>query len=94
MGGAFAAVLWVIGSAGFSWYVANFGSYNKTYGSLGAVVGFMTWMWISAMIVLIGGEVNAEMEHQTARDTIAAPDKPLGRRGATKADTVAPEAGG
>ena len=68
-GGVFAAVTWVIASAAFSWYVASFGSYNKTYGSLGAAVGFMTWIWISTMIVLVGAELNAEMEQQTARDT-------------------------
>ena len=65
-GSAFAAVAWVIGSAGFSWYVANFGSYNKTYGSLGAVIGFMTWIWISTVIVLVGGELNAEIEAKAA----------------------------
>jgi hypothetical protein len=53
----------------FSFYAANFGNFNATYGSLGAVIGFMTWMWISAITVLIGAELNAEMEHQTARDT-------------------------
>jgi membrane protein len=88
-GGAFAAVAWVVGSAAFSWYVSNFGSYNKTYGSLGAVVGFMTWIWISTIIVLVGGELNAEMEHQTARDTTTGPEVEPGRRGAVKADRVA-----
>ena len=68
-GGAFAAIVWVLVSLAFSWYVAHFGSYNKTYGSLGAAIGFMTWIWISATIVLIGAELNAEMEHQTKRDT-------------------------
>ncbi len=61
-GSAFAAVTWVIGSAAFSYYVSNFGSYNKTYGSLGAVIGFMTWIWISMMIVLLGAELNADLE--------------------------------
>lgn len=93
-GGVLAAVLWVLVSAAFSYYVSHFGSYNKTYGSLGAAIGFMTWIWISSMVVLTGGEVNAEMEHQTARDTTTAPRKPLGQRGAIKADTVAAEAGG
>ncbi len=88
-GSAFAAVAWMIVSLGFSWYVESFGSYNETYGSLGAVVGFMTWIWISAMVVLLGGELNAEMEHQTARDTTTGPDRPMGRRGARMADTVA-----
>jgi membrane protein len=89
-GGAFAAIAWVLVSLAFSWYVAHFGSYNKTYGSLGAAIGFMTWIWISATIVLIGAELNAEMEHQTKRDTTTGAEKPLGARGAKKADTVAP----
>jgi membrane protein len=61
-GSVFAAVAWIAASAGFSWYVANFGNYNKTYGSLGAAVGFMTWIWISTIIVLVGAELNAELE--------------------------------
>jgi membrane protein len=89
-GGAFAAIVWVLVSLAFSWYVAHFGSYNKTYGSLGAAIGFMTWIWISATIVLIGAELNAEMEHQTTRDTTTGAEKPLSARGAHKADTVAP----
>ncbi|CAH2602826.1 Ribonuclease BN [Rhodovastum atsumiense] len=87
-GSVLAVLVWMAGSAGFSWYVANFGGYNKTYGSLGAAVGFMTWIWISAIVVLLGAEVNAELEHQTARDTTTGPDQPLGTRGATKADTL------
>ena len=72
----------------FSWYAANFGSRNKTYGALGAVIGFMTWMWLSTTVVLLGAELDAEMEHQTARDTTTGPEEPLGRRGAQVADTV------
>jgi membrane protein len=87
-GGLAAAVLWVVGSMLFSWYVANFGSYNETYGSLGAVIGFMTWIWISSIIVLMGAEINAEVEHQTAHDTTGGPRQPMGRRGASMADTV------
>ncbi len=68
-GSAIAAILWIGGSLLFSWYVAHFGSYNKTYGSLGAAIGFMTWIWISTIIVLLGAQVNAEMEHQTSQDT-------------------------
>ena len=89
-GGAFAAIVWVLVSLAFSWYVGHFGSYNKTYGSLGAAIGFMTWIWISATVVLVGAELDAEMEHQTRRDTTTGGEKPLGARGATKADTVAP----
>ncbi len=87
-GSAFAALLWIAASMLFSWYVATFDSYNRIYGSLGAVVGFMVWLWISATIVLVGGELNAEMEHQTARDTTEGGVKPLGARGAMKADHV------
>ena len=87
-GGAFAAVAWVIVSFAFSYYVSNFGNYNKTYGSLGAAIGFLTWIWISSMVVLVGAEVDAEMEHQTADDTTTGPAKPRGARGANKADHV------
>jgi membrane protein len=87
-GGIVAAVLWLVGSMLFSWYVSNFGSYNETYGSLGAVIGFMTWIWISSIVVLLGAEINAEMEHQTAKDTTEGPPEPLGHRGATMADTI------
>jgi membrane protein len=87
-GSALAAFLWIAASLLFSWYAANFGSYNKTYGSLGAAIGFMTWIWISTIVVLLGAELDAEMEHQTARDTTEGPPKPLGHRGAAVADTV------
>lgn len=86
-GSALATVLWLIASLLFSWYAANFGSYNKTYGSLGAIVGFMTWLWLSSVVLLLGAEVNAEMEHQTVRDTTVGRDKPIGHRGAWVADT-------
>jgi membrane protein len=88
IGGVVAAVLWLVGSMLFSWYVSNFGSYNETYGSLGAVIGFMTWIWLSTVIVLVGAEINAEMEHQTAKDTTEGAHKPMGTRGAQMADTV------
>ncbi|MBJ6123966.1 YihY/virulence factor BrkB family protein [Microvirga splendida] len=87
-GGVIAAVLWLAVSMLFSWYVANFGSYNETYGSLGAVIGFMTWIWISSIVVLLGAEVNAEMEHQTSKDTTEGAHEPMGTRGARMADTV------
>lgn len=87
-GSALAALLWLAASMLFSWYTANFGSYNETYGSLGAVIGFMTWIWISAIVVLLGAELDAEMERQTARDTTTGPPRPMGERGAWVADTV------
>ncbi|WP_445216995.1 YihY/virulence factor BrkB family protein [Bradyrhizobium sp. Pa8] len=83
-----ATLLWLAASALFSWYAANFGTFNEAYGSLGAVIGFMTWLWLSAIVILLGGELNAEMEHQTARDTTTGRPKPLGARGAKMADTV------
>jgi membrane protein len=87
-GSAFAAIAWLAVSILFSWYAANFGSYNKTYGSLGAAIGFMTWIWLSSIVILVGAELDAEMEHQTARDTTTGSPKPLGTRGARVADTV------
>jgi membrane protein len=87
-GSAAATILWLAASAIFSFYAANFGTFNATYGSLGAVIGFMTWLWISAIVILLGAELNAEMEHQTARDTTTGEPKPLGARGAKMADTV------
>jgi membrane protein len=87
-GSALSALLWLAASGLFSFYAANFGNFDATYGSLGAVIGFMTWMWISAITVLIGAELNAEMEHQTARDTTTGHPKRLGARGAKMADTV------
>jgi membrane protein len=87
-GAVVATVLWLIASGLFSWYVSNFGNYNETYGSLGAVAVLMMWFWLSALIVLLGAELNAEMEHQTERDTTRGGEKPVGRRGAYVADTV------
>ena len=87
-GSLLAAFFWVAFSMLFSWYVANFGNYNETYGSLGAVIGFMTWMWLSVLIILVGAELNAELEHQTAKDTTIGAEKPIGSRGAHVADTI------
>jgi membrane protein len=87
-GSAFASLAWIVLSILFSWYAAHFGSYNKTYGSLGAAIGFMTWIWLSTIVVLLGAELDAEMEHQTARDTTTGAEQPLGTRGAAVADTV------
>jgi membrane protein len=89
-GALLATGLWLVASIGFSIYAQNFGSYNKTYGVLGAVVVLMLWLFISVYVVLIGGEVNAEMEHQTARDTTRGEERPMGQRGAHVADTTPP----
>lgn len=83
-----AAIAWLSASGLFSWYVANFGEFNETYGSLGAAVGFMTWLWISAIVILLGAEINAEMEHQTAIDSTTGHPKPIGARGAVVADSL------
>ena len=83
-----AAVFWLAASLLFSWYAENFGSYNKTYGSLGAAIGFMTWLWLSTIVILVGAKLNAEMEHQTAKDTTEGHPQQPGRRGARMADTV------
>jgi membrane protein len=87
-GSAAATIMWIVASALFSFYAANFGTFNETYGSLGAAIGFMTWLWISAIAILLGAELNAEMEHQTKRDTTTGGPKPLGTRGAKMADTL------
>jgi membrane protein len=87
-GSSAATIMWLAASALFSFYAAHFGTFNETYGSLGAVIGFMTWLWISAIAILLGAELNAEMEHQTVRDTTIGKRKPLGARGAKMADTV------
>ena len=87
-GSVAAAVVWVAASFLFSWYLANFADYSATYGSVGAIIGVMMWIYISMWIVLAGAELNAEIEHQTARDTTVGPEKPLGDRGATMADRV------
>ncbi len=88
-GAMVASTLWMIGTIGFSIYVQNFGSYNETYGALGGVIILLTWLWLSAFIVLLGAEFNAEIEHHTSADTTVGRDRPMGERGAVKADTVA-----
>lgn len=93
-GSVLAALCWVLMTFGFGIYVANFGSYDATYGSLGAAVVTLTWLYLSAYVLLLGAEFNCELERQTARDTTTGPEQPLGSRGAFAADTVAegPEA--
>lgn len=88
-GSLFSAVGWLAATAGFGVYVTRFGNYNATYGSLGAVVALLTWIYLSAYIFLFGGELNSEIEHQTAHDTTEGASKPLGTRGAWSADHVA-----
>jgi len=87
-GSALAALSWVIMTFGFGIYVANFGSYDATYGSLGAAVVTLTWLYLSAYVLLLGAEFNCELERQTARDTTTGAEQPIGSRGAFAADTV------
>jgi membrane protein len=84
-----ATVLWVLASVGFSVYVNAFGNYNKTYGALAGIIILMFWLYLTAFVVLVGAELNAEMELQTAKDTTAGPEQPLGDRDAHAADHVA-----
>ena len=88
VGAAVATVLWLVASIGFSLYVSNFGSYGKTYGALASVVVLLMWLWITSYAVLLGAEINAESEQQTAADTTKGPEQPMGTRGAVKADSV------
>jgi membrane protein len=88
VGAVVATVIWLVASVGFSVYVETFGNYAKTYGSLAAVVVLMLWLWLTAYAVLLGAEINAESEQQTARDTTKGDPRPLGQRGAVKADSI------
>ena len=91
-GAVFAAVVWIIGSLLFSVYTANFGRYNETYGALGAVVVVMLWLFLTALVVILGAEINCELERQTVRDSTTGAERPLGSRHAYAADTVGPAA--
>jgi membrane protein len=88
VGSVFAAAAWLASSALLSWYLGNFADYDATYGSLGAAIGLMMWMWVSAIVILFGAQLNSEIEHQTARDSTVGRERPLGERGAAMADTV------
>jgi membrane protein len=88
-GSGIATLLWILASIGFSIYANSFGNYNKTYGALAGVIILMFWLYLTAVIVLVGAELNTEMELQTAKDTTAGPTKPMGERDAHAADHVA-----
>ncbi|CAN7213514.1 YihY/virulence factor BrkB family protein [Neorhizobium tomejilense] len=92
-GAAFSTVAWLAASIAVSFYLGNIADYNATYGTLGALIGFMVWTWISVIIVIVGAEINAELEHQTARDSTTGTPVPLGARGAYMADTVGESSG-
>ncbi|KAA0009676.1 YihY/virulence factor BrkB family protein [Billgrantia pellis] len=90
VGTVIATLLWLVGSAGLSLYVSQFARMDELYGSLGAVVVLMLWFWLSSFVVLLGAEINAEMERQTQRDTTIGEDRPMGEREAYAADTLGP----
>jgi membrane protein len=89
-GSVIAATLWLISSLLFAIYVRTFGSYGDTYGALGGVIVLLMWFYVSSFTVVLGAEINAEMERQTRHDTTEGPSKPLGQRGAYAADTIGP----
>lgn len=87
-GAVLATCVWLVASVLFSVYVSNFGSYDPTYGALAGVVILLLWMWLSCFVVLLGAQLNAEMEHQTRHDTTLPPEREMGERGAYMADTL------
>jgi membrane protein len=87
-GAVIATILWLVGSAGFSLYVENFGNFDETYGTFGGIIVLMLWLFLSAFVVLLGAEINAEIERQTARDTTEGAPEPIRTRGAVAADTT------
>ena len=90
-GAVLATAAWLLASILFSWYLTNFADYNATYGSLGAVIGFMMWTWISVVILLVCAEMNAQLEPETTGDSTV--EQPTGSRGTTIADTLAERSG-
>lgn len=87
-GSVIATAIWLGATIGFGFYVKNFGNYGATYGSLSAVIVLLTWLWLSAYVFLLGAELNAEFERQTACDTTVGPAQPIGDRGAAVADHI------
>ena len=92
-GSLFAAVTWLLLTLVFGYYVTSVADYNATYGSLGAVIALLTWMYLSAYVFVIGAELNSEIEHQTAKDSTTGEPEPMGQRGAWAADNVAANVG-
>jgi membrane protein len=88
LGAVVVTVLWALVSLGFSIYVDNFGSYDKTYGAIAGVIVLMLWLYLTCYLILLGAEINSEAEHQTAEDTTQGPPQPMGQRDATMADSL------
>ena len=87
-GSIFAVIAWTLMTVGFGFYVSRFGSYNETYGSLGAIIVTLTWMYLTAVIIVIGAEITAELERQTAEDSTDGSNEPMGERDAAAADEL------
>lgn len=88
-GAVLATLLWLLGSVGLSFFVENFGRYDTTFGSIAAAAVFMLWLYFSAVVLVSGATLNAELEWRTHRDTTVGPDRPMGKRNAHVADTLA-----
>ena len=88
LGAVVVSIIWALVSLGFSFYVNNFGSYDKTYGAIAGVIILMLWLYLTCYLILLGAEINSEAEHQTARDTTEGSPVPMGERDATVADTL------
>lgn len=91
-GAVFSAGAWLVAALAITFYLGHVTDYNATYGALGATIGFMVWVWVSVIIVILGAELNAELEHQTARDSTTGPPEAMGNRGAYMADTIGADA--
>lgn len=87
-GSVFTTATWVAMSLGYAWYLDNLANYAASYGALGGLVGFLIWLWLSVALLIVGAEINAELEHQTARDSTTGTPLPIGSRGAHMADTI------
>lgn len=87
-GAVMATAIWIVASIGFSFYVANFGNFGETYGSIGAVIVLMLWLMITAFTIILGAEIDSELEAQTAKDSTTGDPQPMGQRGAEKADNL------
>ncbi len=87
-GSVLATLLWLLFTYLFQLYIANFGNYDKTYGTIAGVIVLMLWLYLTCFLVLLGAEINSEAEHQTAHDTTEGPPQPMGQRNATMADEL------
>lgn len=87
-GSVFATSAWIVMSLGYAWYLNNLADYAASYGALGGLVGFLIWLWLSVTLLIVGAKLNAELEHQTAKDSTTGRPLPMGLRGAHMADTI------